>query len=564
MNKIILPFLVCLLGTQITFAQCEPQAQTDLSVNNVNAGLLNGGDMFWDLANAHYEVPKNSGKNTIFAAAIWMGGIDTQGNLKAAAQTYRQSGSDFFPGPVNDDGTLIDTDCVDFDKFWKVTSLDIDAFKAEYEAKALAGQTMTVAEVPQTLLDWPGKNNPHFTEFTLPENKELAPFWDANADGVYNPIEGDYPVINSEIEGQYADEMVWWVYNDLGGFHGETQAEPIGMEVGALAYAFQSDDYINDATFYRYRLNYNGDTPLNDFYIGHFFDADLGNFTDDYVGCDTTQNMGYIYNGDDFDDGATGYGDNPPMLGVKVIEGLKDENGGETKLSSFIYYNNDFDVTGNPEIGEHYYNYLKATWKDGTPVTEGGNGYGGTTPTNYMSPGNPSGEGWSECSDNNVSADRRFVLSTGPINLDSGSEKFVTFGILYLQQGEAVYPCPDVAPLSNLGAQSEVFFDSLQVPIVFEIPEDTANTIIKSLYFNDNISIYPNPMTEKSVIDLSKLTEQVDELTVYNQTGKKVLQQPINNQTTITINRGNLTNGLYYYQLKNKESVIANGKVVVQ
>ena len=58
--------------------------------------------MWWDLVgNAEYEVPKGSGKNSLFAGAIWIGGKDAAGNLKVAAQTYRQSGSDFWPGPVD-------------------------------------------------------------------------------------------------------------------------------------------------------------------------------------------------------------------------------------------------------------------------------------------------------------------------------------------------------------------------------------------------------------------------------------------------------------------------------
>ena len=44
---------------------------------------------------AQYEIPKGSNKNSMFAGALWIGGVDDGGNLKVAAMTYRQGGNDF-------------------------------------------------------------------------------------------------------------------------------------------------------------------------------------------------------------------------------------------------------------------------------------------------------------------------------------------------------------------------------------------------------------------------------------------------------------------------------------
>ena len=39
-------------------AGCAPAtAQTDLDINNIRTAILAGGDMWWDLSAAHYEVP---------------------------------------------------------------------------------------------------------------------------------------------------------------------------------------------------------------------------------------------------------------------------------------------------------------------------------------------------------------------------------------------------------------------------------------------------------------------------------------------------------------------------
>ena len=93
---------------------CDPASQSaDLDINNVRTKILNGGDMWWDLNNPKYEIPKVTDpnavrKHSLFSGAIWIGGKDNGGNLKLAAMTYRQGGSDFWPGPL--DMTTASTD----------------------------------------------------------------------------------------------------------------------------------------------------------------------------------------------------------------------------------------------------------------------------------------------------------------------------------------------------------------------------------------------------------------------------------------------------------------------
>ena len=43
--------------------------------------------------------------------------------------------------------------------------------------------------------EWPGQGAPGYP------NRALAPFYDANGNGVYDPIAGDYPVLQNECNG---------------------------------------------------------------------------------------------------------------------------------------------------------------------------------------------------------------------------------------------------------------------------------------------------------------------------------------------------------------------------
>ena len=58
-------------------------SQTDIDVNNVGATILGGGDMWWNLSDARYEIPKGSGLNSLFGS-LWIGGVDAGGQLKVA------------------------------------------------------------------------------------------------------------------------------------------------------------------------------------------------------------------------------------------------------------------------------------------------------------------------------------------------------------------------------------------------------------------------------------------------------------------------------------------------
>ena len=71
---------------------CESaRTSTDMSLNNVIARVHTGGDMWWDLqGKAKYEVPRGGGVHSLYCSAIWVGGKDANGQLKLAAQRYRQ------------------------------------------------------------------------------------------------------------------------------------------------------------------------------------------------------------------------------------------------------------------------------------------------------------------------------------------------------------------------------------------------------------------------------------------------------------------------------------------
>ncbi|MEO1434874.1 MAG: hypothetical protein AAFV80_05015, partial [Bacteroidota bacterium] len=174
---------------------CNPSSsQVDLNINNVRARLLGGGDLWWDLADGKYIIPNvPAGEieiSSIFAASIWVGGFDDGGNLKLAAQTYRQTGNDFWPGPLDEDGNVDQTICSQWDRHFTVLGANIEALREDYlsddDGDGESDNSVNT-EPSDDLLLWPAKGNPDFAQragYVLP-NQDLAPFFDVDGDGLY-------------------------------------------------------------------------------------------------------------------------------------------------------------------------------------------------------------------------------------------------------------------------------------------------------------------------------------------------------------------------------------------
>ena len=217
MKKIVLSILCLLTLCFAAHAQfaARPTAQIDLHGNQVRARLLNGGDLFWDLSHAHFETDTSSpGVSAMFVSSIWIGGYDSGGNLKTAAQTYRQSGNDFWPGPIDANGTTTPVISTQWDKIWHITGMEVRQFIDDWNNHVVNACTSL------NMFKWPGRNNPHSLQengFALPLNQDFAPFFDLNNDGIYNPDDGDYPIVPNTNGSVIADDLAWTVFNDDGG-----------------------------------------------------------------------------------------------------------------------------------------------------------------------------------------------------------------------------------------------------------------------------------------------------------------------------------------------------------
>ena len=435
----------------------------DMQINNVRARLLTGGDAWWDLSSSpKYEVPKGDGTHplcSIFAGAIWITGLDAGGNLKCAAQRYRDYGNDFWPGPLDQSGNIDQATCSQYDRFFNVYGSDIAAAQTAFQLK---GSATTLADIPKDVLAWPAIGNQYLATdpsligntFNITDN--LAPFRDYDGDGLYNPLKGDYPVIPCR-HGQataYADQMTFYVFNDVGNIHSQTNGEALGVQINTLAFAFATTDDLNNMTFYSYQITNKSSNSVFQTYISQWVDPDLGCFQDDFIGCDVSRSLGICYNGNGTDPDCApenGYGAQLPMVGVEFFEGPLNDSGGEIGLSSFAYFTGQGAASpaqSDPITAAQYRNFQTGFWGDGTPFEYGKSGYNsGGAATKFCFPSDPtdnSPNAWSECAAQNKPGDRRFVESSGPFTLKPGVAEYVTVGVPWLRPpGLGVGTCPN-------------------------------------------------------------------------------------------------------------------------
>jgi hypothetical protein len=417
-----------------TFNCPESTAQEFIQNSDMKIMFRNGGDMFWDGIEAQYAVPyvynNPNQAHATFAAATWMGGYDSGGNLLLSAQTYRNQGNDYWAGPLDIQSGLA-THCTDFDYIWKIQRWAVEQHIADYNNGGITGS------VDQSLLRWPGRGNPYFAAqmgFQLPTTYDLAPFYDVNGDAIYDPYQGDYPVFEHGNPNAIAEEMLWSVFNDNGGLHTQTNGLPLKVEVQQTAYLFtcSNDPLLNKTLFIKHKVISKSALPVFNYYYGVWSDFDMGCNNDDYVGTIPSKNTIYAYNEDNNDDNPcgnylSGYGPNPPVQAMTILN---------HPLAHSTYNTNSNGPIGGPSSALGYYNLLSGKFMNGTPMTLGGNGYNPNDPnavsTDYMFPDNPNNpSGWSMYTEHLSGLDQRVLGSIYKDSLMPGEYFIVDLAYSY-------------------------------------------------------------------------------------------------------------------------------------
>jgi hypothetical protein len=505
------------LGAQTT--------EVPIQINHLRAKLSSNGQLSSDAVWLEAQGP-NGWAPLISDLGIWLAGRLPDGGVgffsSARGGEPRTSTS---PLPLN--------------RVWSVTAEQVAAHRADFADNGRIDNPIPA------IYAWPGTYNPHFQEyngFDFDLSRHLAPYWDANGDAVYNPADGDFPILGIRAcfnEPYVPTEMHWCVFTmeDPQGRFG-----PFELQLTVFGFGCEEESHpLNNTLFTLHKIIYFGEEAaapiLTDCYWGQWVDPDLGCYADDYVGSFPELSAAYVYNANssDCDAGTGSFGAQPPVLGISALRGPLDNDTlgiQPAPLSSFMYFNNPSvgsppPATTDPVNVIEFYRYLQGNWRDGSPLTEGGIGYGGNTPADFIFPGLPQQPGgWTEHEAQNPPGDRRLLLSYGPFSLWPG-------GINEMISAYTLYSGPEghlgqVEPLREQIAQVNAFFDLCFITEGTGLPPCTA--VMTHAPHRDaappKAAIFPNPASTWLRLSLPE-SPQAYRFQLYDLHGRLLLQQAL-------------------------------------
>lgn len=502
-----------------------------LDANNVSALITDEGTFFQDQAQsiARYEVPKGSGKNVIYNMAPWFGMKDVNNQINVAADTY--VGYHLRSGPVADQMAYSNPQyqAVYQEGIWSVTLDEINYHIQNYQSPGY----VPISDIAK----WPGNG-----EVSLGIAPQLAPYVDANNDGVYNPMDGDYP----EIMG---DQTVYVIMHD---YPANLQTTYMGIEVHVMAYQFNMGGYMGNTTFLNFKVYNRSTMNYHDYRQAIYMDADVGNYMDDYVGCDSLRNLAYAYNGDNYDEdngGNVGYNQYPPCVGIMSLS---------HQMDYFCYFTNGGAYPySDPNVALEYWNFMNGMWANGQPWVYGGTGfpgsYGATNiPSSYMFSGSPiDSVGWSELNtdgyySSNDPGDRRFFMTISESNFGVGDMICSDYAILFDKTD--LSPFQNVVNVKNIATSLQSLYDqnrSFPCSQAWLGLEEEQHEIARA-----EIQVYPNPSNGNFNVDLVEMTDQVS-VSILDCTGREIFRKEYGQVQHIEFSLKEKP-GLYFIRLNSK------------
>lgn len=392
--------------------------------------------------------PKGTYKTAVHTSGIWViGKHRPTGVLRTATQVYR---SEFQPGVINgifntasNDLSVASNSLDNRYRIYKINKNDNAATNPDYA-------------------QWPGDLG--------------APFNDVNGNGKWDNGT-DTPLLRG-------DQTLWCVYNDLDtALHRKMgTTPPMGIEVQTTYYGFNTSGPLQNTMFIQWKIINKSDAYYDSTFIGLFSDFDLGDANDDLDGYDTTLSLAYVFNADNDDAGASGYGRQPPACGTTFL-------GGKPSIVPYAYpiyiksqepYG---DVSqGSPLFPLNVFNYLRGLTKTTgvpniNPFTN--------QPDRFAFTGDPiTNTGWTRLNAGFTGGDVRSLLSLGPTTLAPGDTQEVNAAFVIAQGNDRLESLKKLR--ESVSFVRNAFENNFSFPTLNIQKEFTADSVISTFSLNCN------------------------------------------------------------------------------
>jgi hypothetical protein len=416
-----------------------------------------------------------------------------------------------------------------------------------------------------------------------------AEFYDGDGDGNYNPIDKNWNGTwepNEDMPLLLGDITAWCVYND--GLPKEMRrwntVDPQGIEVRQTIFASNNSD-LEEMIFIRYSILNTGTISevMDSAYFGIWEDADLGDFQDDVVGCDTIYKSMFTYNNTHDDV----YGDNCPAFFTTLMQGpiLRTEDPSDTAMlnygnligSEIIPGSKNLDMSshvffvgGGPNLNapnnkKEARNYLLGKDRFGEypdPCTFSYCEVRGGVDCNEVDPhfwasGDPVTDvGWIS----RINMDQRNLFSTGPFKLEKDKPQEIIVAFV-MGRGTDYFNSITVARENVQRVIQE--YESNFASMTYSAPPPTNPISDYVLYHN-----YPNPFNPATTIRYEMPQDGIVTIKLYDILGQEVTtilnEFQKADRYEVEFNSFGLASGVYIYRMKVNEFIESKKMVLIK
>ena len=452
------------LGHQLTNGigrLVEGTLVADLDLNSIRANISPIPGAFADHHSywPGFEVPKGLGAHTIYTAIPWIIATANGDELGYTPSNFspQNTGGGRFPwaGPLAN--SMDDPFYERYHRVWKLDRAMVQNHIAHWQDPGYV--------LPEAIASWPGNGDAPNGEPHL-----LAPFMDVDGDGMYDPLQGDYPVIRG-------DQAVYAIMHAHAGpqWDGTELAE---LDIHAMYHTYHPSTVpaLDGAVFVNYRIINRSSVAYEQVRFGMLFDPQIGCNSDDLVGCDSTRSVIYAYNGTDTDIGcvgAVGYGPTPPAQGVVFLN--------EALRSHRV-------VTPNAPLTDLMYGLV-----NGQPINFNG------SPTNFMYPGGTYMDQLAPAMPGRVS-----IGATGPFTVEPLDTLCIDLAFVYARATSGGALASREALLVRVDTVREFYATSglvcTEEPIMLGVPQAERNL---------DVRLFPNPASQGFHINSTEAVQRV-------------------------------------------------------
>jgi len=518
-------------------AVADRESQTMINIGNWGFWVTYNGqtaaDPFTGAGGGYY--PRGTSNTLYMDGVIWGGYLQNSAdstivafpdsiNLRVGGIGYRIG---TVPGWVAADGTPVSSDDNGAVHIYRIrsdwatlTPSQVAQDAAELNNVALSDVTdaMENEVIAHYKLDW--------KEWPVAEG---APYVDVNGNGIYDPVRDDdgYPIIakfdkngNLVEGGDYpgiaqAEQVAWLAANDfnVSAVNKHSGAPPIGIELQITLWAYnQPNNGLGQIVFKKLKLINKSGTTIDSMFVAQYSDPDVGDYSDDLVGCDVEKSLHFAYNGKttdaefnkfklpapavgfDFFQGPIIKTDNPEDVGIfdlKYRTGWKN-----LPMTSFGYFAAGGSIS-DPPMGVYdftlqWYNMLNGytptnDLANPTPYTHGSGPLAGQA-TKFPLDGDPSLDPTGAVSDidgrgdNMPAGDRRMFAASGPFTMAPGDTQEVVLAIIGGLGGNNIQ---SVADLKSTDEIAQAAYNTLFTVI----PKPPTSPSVKAVPFADHITL---------------------------------------------------------------------------